>query len=690
MRRSILQTFKRVGRLTTGLMMLAQAALPAVALADNTPPDYSINGKLEICHRTSSITNPYEYNEVALSAIDGEGGNDHTLHTGPIFDPAVYTEPSSKGWGDIIPPYVDGDYVYPGYNWPAGQAIWENGCAVPGHVSTIRVIKKLIPENDLGRFNLYAGTGGPKVTNAGNDDSTEPIAISDGSVVVKETAYTGSSLANYTTGLTCTNQHGAIIKQSTPTGADSRQETISSSLYEPGDQIVCVFTNTRIQTTPTGSITIVKDAQPNSLQDFTFQASLDGGLRDEAFSLDDDAGVDGADDTLSNSLHHDSLIAAEHTFTEDPTDGWQLTAINCTGTNNAAVDLANRKVTVDLLTGEHVICTFVNQKEDTPPPVDYCDPAQYNIVTNPDNITAAQRADCFTVAPSLICGVFNVAVTGPVFMINGNPTPFRAQWVYDGESRDARRNFPATFTEDQNGGNVKVRYLLVGPESDYLTGTGIPNYWDNLLSQVYEVNTNCKAPEVPVDPVDEPCAAPDVRATLFVNSLAIDQSGSDLSGCKFNDANSNGVWDEGEETLSGFTFELYTCSNDATEIDTGVCEEAAHIDTAISDQNGVYAFYNLANGSYMVCEKPLDGWMQTYPVDMNGVAACWLVPIEGEDCIVNFGNKAKEPGEVLGNPTPTPEVLAETGSSALMGIIAGLSIIGCATGVVTSSRRQQN
>jgi len=89
--------------------------------------------KYPICHRTASDNHPYVYIEVAASSIDGDTSNDNgqgdhlAEHTGPVY-PAV--GPDGK-WGDIIPP-VQG--VTPGSaNWTeGGQAVFENGCQIPG------------------------------------------------------------------------------------------------------------------------------------------------------------------------------------------------------------------------------------------------------------------------------------------------------------------------------------------------------------------------------------------------------------------------------------------------------------------------------------------------------------------------------------------------------------------------------
>ncbi len=94
------------------------------------------NTKVKICHRTEAngnASNPYTTNNVSTSSTDAEG---HSSHTGPIWTPELQSghdaDPSNPAflWGDIIPP-TDG--LPSGLNWTtAGQAIWDNGCQVPG------------------------------------------------------------------------------------------------------------------------------------------------------------------------------------------------------------------------------------------------------------------------------------------------------------------------------------------------------------------------------------------------------------------------------------------------------------------------------------------------------------------------------------------------------------------------------
>jgi uncharacterized repeat protein (TIGR01451 family) len=107
----------------SALILVAVAAglsvfLPSAFSQDNPK-------QVQICHATSSKTNPYVSQDPAIED-NGDLKGGHLNHTGPVFP--------SAGWGDIIPPYtyVDADgntQVFAGYNWsPEGQAIWQHGC----------------------------------------------------------------------------------------------------------------------------------------------------------------------------------------------------------------------------------------------------------------------------------------------------------------------------------------------------------------------------------------------------------------------------------------------------------------------------------------------------------------------------------------------------------------------------------
>jgi hypothetical protein len=71
--------------------------------------------KVDICHATSSESNPFVSLTVAQDSVDGDAGNDSGQGDHYLNHP-----------DDIIPPIAG---IHSGLNWDAeGQAIWGNGC----------------------------------------------------------------------------------------------------------------------------------------------------------------------------------------------------------------------------------------------------------------------------------------------------------------------------------------------------------------------------------------------------------------------------------------------------------------------------------------------------------------------------------------------------------------------------------
>jgi len=121
---------------------------------------------------------------------------------------------------------------------------------------------------------------------------------------------------------------------------------------QTGEHVTCTFTNELTSTL--GSITIVKDAIPNDPQDFRFSGDWEpGGV---IFNLDDDG-----DGTLPNSRTFSGVRPGLHIVTETPIpSGWVVSGIVCNDGSN--VDLQNATAIVNLQSGEHVTCTFTNQR----------------------------------------------------------------------------------------------------------------------------------------------------------------------------------------------------------------------------------------------------------------------------------------------------------------------------------------
>ncbi|MDQ3123409.1 MAG: hypothetical protein M3Q14_01865 [bacterium] len=172
----------------------------------------------------------------------------------------------------------------------------------------------------------------------------------------------------------------------------------------------------------------------------------------------------------------------------------------------------------------------------------------------------------------------------------------------------------------------------------------------------------------------------------------------DVFGFKFHDKNSNGMRDSGEDKLSGWTIKLWLCEEsempslllNRNSVQENKCDYE-QVDTDVTNAHGNYSFSNLEEGWYKVCEVQKDDWTQTHPASDDGCHE-FEVTSTGESFFKNFGNKRKPVGgggQVLGSVTPeAPQVLVNTGSSLLQGIIVGMSILGTAAGITALSRRK--
>jgi hypothetical protein len=93
-----------------------------------------------------------------------------------------------------------------------------------------------------------------------------------------------------------------------------------------------------------------------------------------------------------------------------------------------------------------------------------------------------------------------------------------------------------------------------------------------------------------------------------------------FSGYKFDDLNTNGVWDANEPFLTNWT--IYLC-----DANTNV------LTSIVTDSNGCYHF-TVPCGTYIIREGSLSNWVQTTPT--NG---CYLVTVGyGQNTNLNFGN----------------------------------------------------
>jgi uncharacterized repeat protein (TIGR01451 family) len=155
-----------------------------------------------------------------------------------------------------------------------------------------------------------------------------------------------------------------------------------------------------------GSITIVKDAQPDDPQDFGFTGDLG------SFSLDDDADV-----TLPNSSSFGDLEAGSYAVTENATTGWTLADITCnTGEGQSTATRDGNAITISLAEGEDVTCTFTNTKDQTPPPPPPPAPLGIQIIKSGPALAHVGDTITYTFDVSLTTAtpLTNITVTDPI------------------------------------------------------------------------------------------------------------------------------------------------------------------------------------------------------------------------------------------------------------------------------------
>jgi hypothetical protein len=507
----------------------------------------------------------------------------------------------------------------------------------------LEVRKDLIPSDNSGVFNLQVD-GVTKAANVGDNGTTGEVVVPEGNHSVGETAGTNTALASYSTAIECRDLNGTGSVIASGNGA-----TLAAVSIADGADVVCIITNTAA-----GSITIVKDAVANSLQDFAFTTT---GTGLSNFSLDDDTGVTGADNVLSNTRTFNNLSGGTYTITESATTGWDLASINCG--NAAGVAINGGAVTINLTAGQNVTCTYRNEQrgqvivtKQTNPDGD---PTQFsvtatgtgNIAGNATRSISDNQSTTYDVAHGTYAvneqipngwtqtsnNCSNLVINGNTPKVNGVPTltctivntklvtitiikdalPNNAQDFLFNIQRVEDNSAGSNFTLDDDGDNNNgiansMQFANASPGTYNVTETAVPG-WALTGASCNFGNSNLVGGTLSFTAT----AGQSITCT-FTNTKLVS-----ISGTKYTSSATGALG----PVLSGWT--IFIDANGNGVLDNGEL-------STVTDANGNYSFTDLMPGSFTLNEVLLAGWTQIFgPQTFN------LNP--GQDATdIDFGN----------------------------------------------------
>ena len=208
---------------------------------------------------------------------------------------------------------------------------------------------------DFGNL-AYASITVDKITNPSGDSKSFAFSLQrsgdqpvEFNLADQDIPYINSQLIPGTYSLSETlPDNWVAVSQICTRNGDTIRTPLSSLQINTGDVISCVFTNAKLST-----VTITKDAHPNSSQDFQFNGGDLG-----TFYLDDDD-----DATLSNTKIF-TVVPGHYTFDEVLPSGWKAGDISCNGQG----DISNGETHIggasfDIGYNSTYTCTFNNYKQ---------------------------------------------------------------------------------------------------------------------------------------------------------------------------------------------------------------------------------------------------------------------------------------------------------------------------------------
>lgn len=171
------------------------------------------------------------------------------------------------------------------------------------------------------------------------------------------------------------------------------------------------------------------------------------------------------------------------------------------------------------------------------------------------------------------------------------------------------------ITDSVNGDIAGTSGTPVDPLLGELKDNGGFAFTHRLLpgSPAIDAGDNALAPTIDQRNIQRPIDA-NRTFTPTVDVGAHERNLVDIQGTKFLDANSNGIRDEGEPGLGGWT--IYLDLNNNAQLDPReprVTTPEDNLSTIGVDESGQYAFADLLPRNYKIRAQPQSKWQLTYP-----------------------------------------------------------------------------
>lgn len=478
-----------------------------------------------------------------------------------------------------------------------------------------------------------------KVTNTGNITLFGISVVDDKTVVTCPD--TSAGLAPLSE-ITCSASYTIKL-------ADLNNGSVKNTAYATNGNIQSLPDDETV-TSVTGKIIIQKQTLPDgSEQLFQFNPSWSIGN----FNLSD-----------NGQREQTNLPVGQYSVSEIVPDGWQLTNITCNDPNqnsSSVAGVANSAV-INLDASETVTCVFTNTKIPTLTVTKLIVPSNDNGLFNlliDGNQLATNISNNHTTNPLMIDIGYTHAVTETAGT-NTNLADYIS--VYSGDC-DSTGHIVLAAGENKNCTITNTRKTLPLYVSKYedlnnnQTRDDNENYLDGWTMELYDNNTCTGSPlsslvtnsitSFPgtakfenlyqgktywVKEVEQNgwtlttgnCRSYTIHEDIDSNNQLYfgNQPNGTIHGYKWSDYNGDGLNNNQEELLSGWTINLFKSNGDGGF-------ESTPFKTMLTDNSqnhfGWYWFENLLPGEYKVCEANQTGWDQTFPI--NSDDNCHLISL---------------------------------------------------------------